>query len=358
MSETGLYLIIGIMVIGFIGLAILLLKARPSDNSGQIEQIKELGALKEFLLKSLGDQRTDLRDTNMHQMESLRKSVLDSFTQQSGLLEQKLTNNLDQNFKAFKEMSQSLVQIKSNADQMLKISQEVQQLNQILSSPKLQGQFGETSLESLLSDILPQQLYTTQEPIDTGIIPDATVLLNGVKLCIDAKFPKDKMSAMLAQPDNILAEKDFVSSIKTMITEIGKKYVRPELGTANQALMYVPSENMYLDIVKRPELMEIAQKSKVNLVSPNTLGGLLHAVHLAYRSMEVQKNTQKYLKELDEVNRYFESFTKDFDSLGQRIDQSQDAFGKAQRDMERFKKVLGKIVSGIHEEEKTDTKLL
>jgi DNA recombination protein RmuC len=349
----------------------------------QSNQGRQLAELRELLQKSLGDQKSDFRDFNSANSELLRKSIQDSLTNQSlvmekrfeslqaqteqrlqeirGNVEKQLRQNLEQNFSAFKNMSKSLGDLKSSADQMLKVSQQVGELNQILGSPKLQGNFGEVELERLLADILPQGAYELQPRLTEGCQPDATIRIKNLRLCIDSKFPKDRIASLLDsandEADREIARKELTSVIKLMSSDISRKYVRPELGTADQAFLFVPSESLYYEILKLPGLTEHCRKVKVSVVSPNTLASTFYAVALAFRGYEMQENARILLRTIQDMDKHFRNFRKDFVNIGQRIRQAQDDYEKAGHDLDRFDKTITRLRDGESQlglEEKTD----
>lgn len=350
-------------------LALFLFKLPASLGQSQAGPVADLRAALE---KSLGDQKADFRDVNAASGEQLRKMIQDSLTNQQLILEQRfaalqqqtnerlqeiranvekrLQDNLEQNFGAFKEMSASLVLLKSSADQMVKVSEQVGELNHILASPKLQGNFGETALEKLLQDILPPSAYEWQPRIAEGLQPDASIKIKNVRLCIDAKFPKDRIAEVLdAAKDEAareVARKELSAVIKSMAADISKKYVRPDLGTADQAFLFVPSESLFYEILQMPELIEHCRKVKVTPVSPNTLAATLYAVALAFRGYEMQENAKTLLKGIQDMDRHFQNFREDFQKVGQRLQQAQDDYGKAGRDLERFDKTIAKLKDG------------
>lgn len=366
---SAILILCAIILVLLAALTLFLLKLPASLGQSQAGPVADLRAAVE---KSLGDQKADFRDVNAAAGEQLRKMIQDSLTNQQLILEQRfaalqqqtnerlqeiranvekrLQDNLEQNFGAFKEMSASLVLLKSSADQMLKVSEQVGELNHILASPKLQGNFGETALEKLLQDILPPSAYEWQPRIADGLQPDASIKIKNIRLCIDAKFPKDRIAGVLDEardePARELARKELAAVIKSMAADISKKYVRPDLGTADQAFLFVPSESLYYEILKMPDLIEHCRKVKVTPVSPNTLAATLYAVALAFRGYEMQENAKTLLKGIQDMDRHFQNFREDFQKVGQRLQQAQDDYGKAGRDLERFDKTIAKLKDG------------
>jgi DNA recombination protein RmuC len=328
--------------------------------------------LRESMQRSLADQRVDFHQVALQNTQALHQSVQEALTNQSLILQQRfdslqqqndrrldeirasverrLQENLEQNFGAFKEMSASLLVLKSSADQMLKVSEQVGELNHILASPKLQGNFGETALEKLLQDILPPSAYEWQPRIAEGLQPDASIHIQNVRLCIDAKFPKDRIAGVLdaARDDEAReqARRELAAVIRSMASDISKKYVRPDLGTADQAFLFVPSESLYYEILRMPELVEHCRKVKVSPVSPNTLAATLYAVALAFRGYEMQENARNLLKGVQDMDRHFQNFRDDFSKIGQRLTQAQEVFSKADNDLKRFDKSMQKLRDG------------
>lgn len=370
------HMVVGLQVVILVALVVLgvavALWLQRIVPSLQTQQSKDSADLRVSLEKTLGDQRADFRDVALKNFESLQKSVQDSLVKQSMLLEQrfdslqrqnderlqeiranvekKLQENLTQNFGAFKEMSEGLGQLQSRADQMLKISEQVGELNQILASPKLQGNFGEVALQQLLEDILPPNVFEWQPRLDEGCQPDATIRIKDMRLCIDAKFPKDKIAALITQASDEAtheqARKELSQVIRKMASDISEKYIRPDLGTTDQAFLFVPSESLYYEILKNQELAEHCRKVKVAIVSPNTLSATLRAVAMAFRSYEMQQNAKVLLKTIEDLHRHFDGFRKDFENMGNRLKQTQDEYAKASHDLQRFDKTFVKLRDG------------
>jgi DNA recombination protein RmuC len=134
--------------------------------------------------------------------------------------------------------------------------------------------------------------------------------------------------------------------IKAMASDISKKYVRPDLGTADQAFLFVPSESLYYEILKQPELVEHCRKVKISVVSPNTLAATLYAVAMAFRGYEMQENAKLLIRGIQDMDRHFQNFREDFGKIGQRLQQAQDDYSKAGRDLERFDKSINKLKDG------------
>jgi DNA recombination protein RmuC len=370
------HMMVGLQVVILVALVVIgvtfILRLQKNASSLQAQQSKDSADLRVSLERTLGDQRVDFRDVALKNFESLQKSVQDSLAKQSMLLEQRfdslqrqnderlqeiranvekrLQENLEQNVGAFKEMAQGLGQLKSNAEQMLKVGEQMSDFQQILSSPKLQGNFGEFTLQQLLEDMLPLDGFELQPRLAEGCQPDAAIRIKDMHLCIDAKFPKDRIAALLNQANDDAAreqvKKELRQVIRKMADDISEKYIRPDLGTTDQAFLFVPSENLYYEILRDSELAEHCRKVKVAVVSPNTLSATLRAVAMAFRSYEVQQNAKILLKTIEDLHRHFEGFKDDFLNMGKRLRQTQEDYSKASHDLERFDKTFVKLRGG------------
>ncbi len=350
-----------LLAVTLIGVLILMIRQSSQGSQHQLQSSEQIAGLRENLLKTLSEnqlQATTLTQRSMGEVrEEMRTSItqLQSFTHQrlqeiQTQVHTQLKQNLDQNFGAFQEMSKGLASLQSSAGQMVQISQQVNELNHLLASPKLQGNFGEVVLEQLLSDILPLASYRLQPKLAEGCQPDAVIQLQDQFLCIDSKFPKDRYTVLINESITLdqrtQALKELSQTVRGMIKEVAQKYIRPDLKTVDFALLFIPSEVLYYELLRMSEITELCRKSKVSLSSPNTVAALLHSVALAFRNHEMQKNAQNLIVQIQELHKHFEGFRGDFTNLGKRISQAQEDFLKAQRDLERFDRSIARIQEG------------
>ena len=152
----------------------------------------------------------------------------------------------------FSEISQRLSSIETAAAQMQEVGKEVSSLKMILHTPKLRGNFGEYLLYNLLKDTLPPKNYETQFAFSDGAAVDAIIRLGKHIIPVDSKFPLESFERFLSAQDSESKKKaksEFMRSVKARIDEISKKYIRPQEGTFDFALMYIPSESVYYEIL-------------------------------------------------------------------------------------------------------------
>lgn len=344
-----------------IGVLVLILRQNSQGSQQQLQSSEQIAGLRENLLKTLSDNQLQASSLTQRSMGEVREEMRSSITQLQSFTHQRLQEiqtqvqtqlkqNLDQNFGAFQEMSKGLASLQTSAGQMVQISQQVHELNHLLASPKLQGNFGEIVLEQLLTDLLPQSSYQLQPKLAEGCQPDAVIQLHDQLLCIDSKFPKDRYTILINESitpnQRTQALKELSQTVRGMIKDISQKYIRPDLKTVDFALLFIPSEVLYYELLRMSEITELCRKSKVSLSSPNTIAALLHSVALAFRNHEMQKNAKDLIVQIQELHKHFEGFRGDFNNLGKRIFQAQEDFLKAQRDLERFDRSIARIQEG------------
>ncbi len=157
----------------------------------------------------------------------------------------------------FLAVSDRLGDLKATNDRIVEFSRSLDEFQRMLQSPKLRGDFGEFALEQMLAEVIPSEGYELQAPLGDGRV-DALVRTPHGALCIDSKFPLDNFRRALAADgaDRDLALKAFYADVKARVTEIAERYVRPP-ATLEMALMYVPAENVYYELLTRPDLMEV-----------------------------------------------------------------------------------------------------
>lgn len=184
-------------------------------------------------------------------------------------------------------------------------------LEQMLRIPKERGSFGEISLELILSDHLPADVYGIREKCLDGKIPDAHIKTPDGILCIDSKFPLDNYVKMLSENGTKQKEnfkKYFLNDIQNHITKIAQDYVCPHKGSAQLAFAYIPSEGVYYFLItEADELLREYVKRGVLLASPLTLANRLEHIKSGVRVMRLNENAQQAM---DRLNNLAEQFQK------------------------------------------------
>jgi DNA recombination protein RmuC len=236
---------------------------------------------------------------------------------------------------------------------------DMKDLSNILKSPKLRGGLGEQFLYEILENFLPKDLFKTQYKFKNGDTCDAAVFTDKGIIPIDSKFPMENFKAMLTaqtQEERDRFKKVFSSDVKKRIDEISSKYILPEEGTTGQAIMYIPSENVYYElIVNTPEIEDYCHKKNIIMASPNTLSYFLKVLLVAYQQHELEKHAGEILKALGGIKIEAEKFNEDLGVLERHITNSYKSMDGVKN---RFGKLFGKIESVQSIEEPEQKKLL
>ena len=245
--------------------------------------------------------------------ESLTASRLELFGMVTALqqgVEQRLSDNITQHSTLFKDMAEKLGELRVTNERIVAISEDINQLSRILESPKLRGNIGEFELERMLSNVLPQGLFRMQAPVGEALV-DAVILLEGGWLCIDSKFPLDNFRRM-AQPD-CRARDGSTGVSSSSATSDATWVISPTSILCHRrrwtfALMFIPAENVYYELLLSDEVLEFSRGKRVIPVSPNTLYAYLQAISVGFRGLKIAQETRRIEQLLLGLKKNFDEF--------------------------------------------------
>ncbi len=248
--------------------------------------------------------------------------------------------------KVFGELKGQLGQVAQMATRMEALGREIDELQGILKAPKLRGNMGEASLEEFFRQVLPPGFWETQYRFRDGQTVDAVIKLRGHLVPVDAKFPLESFQRMVAAEDDLArkaARKEFERSVKGRIDEIADKYIRPGEGTFEFALMFIPAENIYYEVIIKDDslgegasLLAYATSRRVVPVSPNSFYAYLSTIVTGLKGMQVEARAREILAELGRLQTEFDKFSEAFRLVGRHL---QSASGK----YEEAEKLAGKV---------------
>jgi DNA recombination protein RmuC len=247
--------------------------------------------------------------------------------------------------------------------QLQRVGDTVAEVQHLLQVPKLRGTLGEVWLEELLRQILPEAHYEMQFTFRSGERVDAVLRLGDRLVPVDAKFPLEACQRMLAAEGDA-AERErrtFLRSVKERIDEVADKYIRPDEGTYEFALMYIPAENVYAEAVLRDaagdgtkSVLTHALARRVIPVSPHTLYAYLLVIVQGLNGMRVAERAREILGDLGALRQQFDAFWGAFDKVGAHLVNAHKQFAESERHAgrvrERFERLTAGEVSPIGEE--------
>ncbi len=310
----------------------------------------------------LGTNRQELQSGLLRTTQAL-ETKFQSLEQQVGLrletigknVENKLNQNLKEGFAHFEKVQQHLQAAELKLASLSAVGQSITELNGLLKLPHLRGGFGEATLDRLLADFLPQSAYELQYAIEPGAAEkvDAIVRFARQVLPIDSKFPREQILPLFESSDPTVLEtarKQLSSVIKEQARSIAKKYIRPDCGTSDMALMFLPSETIYFEVIRDGELFEALTKLKVFPVSPNTLSISLHSVAMAQEYYEMARGVEKTIEEVKKARLHFDRFEKRFEEVGKGLKKAQEAFDFAQTHLGKYENTVVRLIGEEGEE--------
>ncbi|OGY21277.1 MAG: hypothetical protein A2126_02135 [Candidatus Woykebacteria bacterium GWB1_45_5] len=196
--------------------------------------------------------------------------------------------------------------------QMSEIGRSMKELQDFLRSPKLRGNIGEQVLRELLGQFLPKESFHLQYRFRSGEAVDAAIKTESGIIPIDSKFPMENFKEMAkaeTEAEKQTYQKEFVRNVKKHIDDISKKYILPEEGTIDYALMYVPSEPVYYEIMSNlPELSDYAYKKRVLPVSPATFYAYMRAILMSFEGKKIEERARSILAALRGIRSDSEKF--------------------------------------------------
>jgi DNA recombination protein RmuC len=219
------------------------------------------------------------------------------------------------------------------------LSQAAQTIEGILGGAKSRGSLGEVTLERLLEDSLTPGLYSTQYRFSSGEAADAVIFLRDKKLmAIDSKFPLDAYRRIASEGDE--ARRAFITAVKGHADAIAKKYIVPEEGTLDLALMFVPSETVYYELLMSTDgkglpLDAYCRERQVVAVSPNTLYAHLCVIAMGLRGMQTEENVRRLLGSLSGLEKQLARFAERFSVLGGHLKNAAQSYGEADKLLEK-----------------------
>jgi DNA recombination protein RmuC len=315
--------------------------------SGRREQAQDLREARTELTNSLALTTSQLKDEfkNLNQqtaqnLDAIRDRVDAKLLAITEQVQQKLDQNIKEGFAQFEKVQQHLKAAEEQLREVSTLGHSINDLNNLLKLPHLRGQFGEASLERLLADFLPAHMFEIQSsPGEGGGRADAIIQFPDRRLPIDAKFPRESVLALFESDNEAEIEEarhEFVRVMKAEAKRI-KAYIQPEHGTTDIALMYLPSETLYMEAVRNRELADWLNQQHVFPVSPNTLLMTLQTIALVHKWYEVASRFEKSRLELAKAQKSFDFFQTQFENVGKNLNKAQEAFETAQRHLKTYR---------------------
>lgn len=326
-----------------------------TNSQVQQQSLSSFGEQISIISKGIDQRMSELRTSQDSRLESVRNSVSDSIKQLQEdnrkqleeirlSVDEKLQKTLNERVsESFKLVGSQLEQVHKSLGEMQSLANGVGDLKKILSNVKTRGIFGEMQLSRILEQILTPEQYVTNFATKAGSrdVVEFAVKLPGkgeydapVYLPIDAKFPLDVYNSLLDAydtSDNIQidhAAKALESIIKKNAKDIRDKYIDPP-NTTDFAIMFLPTESLYAEVVRRPNLLEtIARDYSINIAGPTTISALLNSLQMGFRTLAIEKRSHEVWNLLGAIKTEFGNFENALQAVKKRFDSADSELNK------------------------------
>jgi DNA recombination protein RmuC len=341
----------------------------------RLQQQQDLVKFKEETTQAMNEHRQRFDKRQIESLQSLQVSLqkglqhssetiglrVDKLTQEtenrlkeiSGQVDKRLTEGFEKTNATFNDVIKRLALIDAAQKKITELSSDVVSLQEVLNDKRSRGAFGEIQLSSLLRNMLPENNFALQHSLSNGTRVDCMLFLPQPtgNVAVDAKFPLENyrklIDSSLGEADKLNAERAFKQDIKKHIQDIASKYIIEE-ETADGAMMFIPAEAVFAEIHSRhPDLIELAQKAHVWLVSPTTMMAILTTARAVIKDEATQKQVHIIREHLSYLAKDFDRFQGRMDNLARHIQQ-------AHQDVEQVHKSAKKISTRFQKIEKVE----
>lgn len=335
-----------ILVIG----GFLYFQKKTNGNNDESQFHKRLDDLSQNMTVNLNR----VTDTVTKQLGSVTTQVNDRLRENTSMLERQqrsVGDRLDTAAKAVNTVTSRLSKIEEGNKKIYDVGKDISSLQELLKAPKLRGGLGELFLNDLLAQILPQEHYTMQYTFKTGDTVDSVIHLRDHIIPVDSKFPLENYKKMYEtdkEEERVAFRKTFMNDVKKRIDEIATKYILPDEKTLDFALMYVPAENVYYEMIVKEQknernLSAYAFEKKVIPVSPNTFYIYLQTILIGLKGFQIEKQAGAILKSLSRLRGDFVKFGDDFGLVGKHIGHARNSYENSEKRLQRFSDKLGQV---------------
>jgi len=318
--------------------------------------ISIIGILLFVLLVRIGKKTNDSEGTLLlqQQLEMLRKTLDERLSESSKMTTSALQRQLNESGKMIRDVTKGLTELQQTNKQVISFTDQLKQLQDILQNPKRRGVLGEYYLETVLENVLPPSVYKMQYTLGKGddgknLIVDAAIFIQEKIIPVDSKFSLENYNRLLEARSTATQErieKEFKQDLKNRIDETAK-YIRPQNKTMDFALMFIPSEAIFYDLLinrvgavksTSDDLVGYAARKRVSIVSPNSFYAFLQVILQGLKQVEVEKSATDILKKVDKLGGHLQKYDYFMLSLGKSLGTSVNHYNKASKEFKKIDK--------------------
>ncbi|OGG08121.1 hypothetical protein A3D05_05275 [Candidatus Gottesmanbacteria bacterium RIFCSPHIGHO2_02_FULL_40_24] len=309
---SDLFIILGVVLIGFL-LSLIFIRKWLKDSSLSTAPSREL---------------IEWLKTTNQRLDDQNRSFISTLQQSTKTLNERLDN-----------AARFIADVKQNIGEMSEIGRSIKEFEELLRSPKLRGNLGEQVLKELLTQMLPKSSFHLQYAFKSGAKVDAAIKTTQGIIPIDSKFPLENFRKMYHSKNEeakTLATREFTRDVRNHIESISKKYVLTEEGTIDYALMYLPSEAVYYEVVNNPDLFDYANKNRVLPVSPVTFYAYLRAILMSFEGQKIELKAKQILTLLRSVQKDYGGLEESLTLLSKHLTNAYNQMSQVNKNVTRL----------------------
>ena len=320
-----LYLLVGTTLLGVLAVLFVLIRER-----GKTEQPDQAALMLQQQLNSL-----------QQRLDAFGQTVTQNLQQSTASMNTRLD-----------KAAEVVGDLREKVGQIHEVGRAAQELVHIMRAPKLRGGMGELFFGDLLGQILPREHYTMPYRFKSGEAVDAVIRIGPRMVPADAKFPYENFKRVIeasAEAERVAARKQFLRDVKKHVDAIATKYILPDEGTYDFALMYIPAENVYYETIIKEDsgedrqLFSYALAKRVIPVSPNSFYAYIQTILLGLRGMKVEESAQEILAELARLRGDFAKIQDNFRILGRHLTNASGSYSETEKRIARLDDKLTEI---------------
>ncbi len=302
-------------------------------------------------MESLQGQFATVVETLNSQLAAVASTLNEQLAQTRG----NIGRQLDGTHKVVASVNERLGELSETARHMHALGKDISSLQDILRAPKLRGGLGELLLEDLLSQVLPSANFETQYTFASGEKVDAVIRLGDCLVPVDSKFPLESFTRMQGaetDEERRKCRREFFASFRRRVDEIDDKYIRPDEKTYDFALMYIPAENVFYEVIVRDDdavagdgISAYALARHVVPVSPNSFYAYLMAIAYGLKGLRIEERAAEIRGQLGEIRQALGRFSEEFQVVGRHLENARGRYGDADRSLARIRETFRLIAS-------------
>ena len=270
-----------------------------------------------------------IADVNAHNLEVIRRTVDDKLTSSDGKLSE-----------SYARISDRLEKMHKSVGEMQALSESVSDIRRVFTNVKLRGTWGETQLNALLEQMLAPDQYVRSCKLDPlgNTLVDFAIRLPSVSgdtlLPVDSKFPVEEYERLCESSEKgdwagtELARKNLERAVRVQAESIAKKYILPP-ATTDFAVLYLPSEALYAEVLKMAGLADFLHKRRIILSGPSNFAALLSLLQTGFRTAAIEKRSGELVRTLEQFRMEFARFAEGLDKAKRKLQEAQDSVESA-----------------------------